>query len=173
AFSKAYTALGNEKYRDAAVQAVNFLLENMAKGEEKRLFHTWKDDRLQYHGVLDDYAFAIEALLDIWQITFNSTYLSAAEKYMQQVLSYFHDPDSGLFFFTASDQTDVILRKKDLYDSATPSGNSTLVHALQRLGILLDRQEWREMAAQMLLNMQSTIQQHPLSFARWAIAIMN
>jgi uncharacterized protein YyaL (SSP411 family) len=173
ALANAYTAMGKAEYRMAAERALTFVLENMALGDDARLYHTWKDDQPQYQAVLDDYAFLIMALLDIWQITFNSEYLTLAEKYTEQVLSYFHDPDSGLFFFTASDQTDVVIRKKDLYDNATPSGNSTMVHVLQRLGIALDRQEWREIAVDMLLTMKSTVERYPLSFERWAGALLN
>ncbi|MCB9316905.1 MAG: thioredoxin domain-containing protein [Lewinellaceae bacterium] len=173
ALANAYTALGKAEYLQVAERALNFVLENMTSGDAQRPFHTWKDEQLQYQAVLDDYAFLIMALVDIWQITFNSTYLTLAEKYTEQVLSYFHDSDSGLFFFTASDQTDVVIRKKDLYDNATPSGNSTMVHVLQRLGILLDRQDWREMAINILLIMKSTVERYPLSFERWAGALLN
>ncbi len=115
-----------------------------------------KMDTAQYDAFLDDYAFFIAALIDVYQITFDVRYLHLAEKYTDYVLSYFHDAETGLFFFTDVGQTDIVLRKKDLYDNATPSGNSTMVHNLQRLGILLDRREWREMARQMLLTMRET-----------------
>ncbi|TNE49793.1 MAG: thioredoxin domain-containing protein [Bacteroidetes bacterium] len=173
AYAQAFTALGKETYREKAVRNIEFILEHMVLETDGRLSHTWKDGRAQYMAVLDDYAFLIAALLDIWQITFNSKFLTLAAKYTEQVFSYFHDTESGLFFFTASDQTDVIIRKKDLYDSATPSGNSTMAHVLQRLGILLDRQDWREQAVRMLQGMQATIAQYPLSFERWATALMN
>ncbi len=173
AYTSAYTALGNPEYRDMAVQNMAFLLEKFVSKENDGLLHTWKDDRAQYAAVLDDYAFLIAAFLDIWQITFNSKYLTLAEKYTEQVLSYFHDVKSGMFYFTAAGQSDIILRKKDLYDNATPSGNSTMVHNLQRLGLLLDRQEWRDMAAQMLLTLKEPVERYPLSFERWAMAILH
>jgi uncharacterized protein len=109
----------------------------------------------------------------VYQVTFDVRYLQDAGKYTELVLSYFHDPASGLFFFTDARQPDIVLRKKDLYDNATPSGNSTMAHNLQRLGILLDRREWREMAARILLTMHDTIERYPLSFERWATALMN
>ncbi len=171
AYTHAFTALGREEYRNAAVRNIEFVLEHMTYGPEGRLQHTWKDGRSQYAAVLDDYAFLIAALLDIWQITFNFRYLTLAEKYTEQVLSYFHDVETALFFFTASDQTDIILRKKDLYDNATPSGNSTMAQNLQRLGMLLDRREWRERAAQMLMSMKTSVEKYPLSFERWAGAM--
>lgn len=173
ACASAFTALGNTIYRDMAVKNLAFMLEKFAGTRPFELLHTWKGGRAQYAAVLDDYAFLIAALLDIWQITFKSEYLTLAEKYTEQVLSYFHDANSGMFFFTAAGQSDIILRKKELYDNATPSGNSTMALNLQRLGLLLDRREWREMAAQMLLTLKEPVERYPLSFERWALAIMN
>ncbi|HRI58482.1 MAG TPA: thioredoxin domain-containing protein, partial [Saprospiraceae bacterium] len=122
---------------------------------------------------LEDYAFLIAALIDLYQITFNVRYLQIAEKYTDDVLSYFFDAETGLFFFTDARQSDVVLRKKDLYDNATPSGNSTMALNLQRLGILADRREWRETASDMLLTLRETVERYPLSFERWATAMMN
>lgn len=173
ACAAAYTALGRPEYRDMAIRNMTFLLEKFANQGRPELLHTWKDGRAQYAAVLDDYAFLIAAFLDIWQITFNSKYLTLAEKYTEQVLSYFHDAKSGMFYFTAAGQSDILLRKKDLYDNATPSGNSTMAHNLQRLGLLLDRPDWRNAAIQMLLTLKEPVERYPLSFERWAMAIGN
>lgn len=173
AYTAAFTALGRPEYREAAVRNVEFLLEHLCQDEGARLFHTWKNGHGQFDAVLDDYAFLIAALVDIWQITFNYRYLTLAEKYTEQVLSYFHDVESGMFFFTSAAAKDVILRKKEVYDNATPSGNSTMVHNLQRLGLLLDRPAWRELADQMLGKMKDAVERYPLSFERWAMAMLN
>ncbi|MEQ1744718.1 MAG: thioredoxin domain-containing protein [Saprospiraceae bacterium] len=172
AYAKAFAALGHEAYRIAAARNTEFVLANMTDKTTGRLLHSWKNGVPQIMGVLEDYAFLIAALTDIWQITFNSKYLAQAQALLEQVFAYFHDPESGLFFYTASDQTDLILRRKDLYDNATPSGNSTMVHNLQRLGILLDRRDWREHAVQMLEKMRTTVEHYPLSFERWAVALV-
>ncbi len=176
AYAAAFTAFGMEEYRVAAVRGVEFLLKNFAienAGSAGPLLrHTWKDGQAQYNAFLDDYTFFSAALTDVFQITFDVRYLHLAEKYMDYVLSYFSDADTGLFFLTDVHQTDLVLRKKDLYDNATPSGNSTLVHNLQRLGILLDRPEWREKATQMLMIMRETVSRYPTSFERWAVTMM-
>jgi uncharacterized protein YyaL (SSP411 family) len=169
AYSAAFTALGHEAYREAAVRNVAFLLKNCTHENSGRLKHS----AAQKDAFLEDYAFFIAALTDVYQITFDVKYLQIAGKYVDHVLSSFHDSDTGLFYFTDVNQSDIILRKKDLYDNATPSGNSTMVHNLQRLGILLDRVAWRETAAQMLLTMRESVERYPLSFERWAIALMN
>ena len=169
AFAAAFTALGREEYRETAIRNMDFLLKNFADGDSGRLRHSASQD----DAFLEDYAFFIAALTDVYQITFDVRYLQLAGKYAGYVLSYFHDSETGLFFFTDANQSDIILRKKDLYDNATPSGNSTMALNLQRLGILLDRRDWRETASRMLLTMREAVERYPLSFERWATAMMN
>ncbi len=171
AYAQASTALGNDEYRKAAMRNVDFLLQHLTDANG-RLLHSWKDGNAQHAAVLEDYAFLIAALLDVWHITFEHRYLEHAQRLTEQVYTYFYDEQTNLFFYTAADQTDVILRKKDLYDNATPSGNSTMAHNLQRLGILLDRDDWREHAAQMVEKMRPTLERYPLSFERWALAYL-
>jgi len=178
AYASAYTALGHEEYRQAAVRNVDFLLKNFTVAPKHETQNTKHDNQLrhslsQYDAFLEDYAYLIAALVDVYQITFDARYLHLAGQYTDHVRAEFHDPESGLFFFTAASQSDIVLRKKDLYDNATPSGNSTMAHNLQRLGILLDRPDWREQAAEMLDRMRSTVERFPLSFERWATALLN
>lgn len=178
AYTSAFTALGHEEYRQAAVRNVDFLLKNFSNLPSTihhlpSTVHPLRHSLSQPDAFLEDYAYLIAALVDVYQITFEARYLHLAEQYADHVLSAFHDVESGLFFFTAVGQSDIVLRKKDLYDNATPSGNSTMVHNLQRLGILLDRTDWREQASKMLQRMQATVERFPLSFERWATALLN
>lgn len=169
AYASAFTALGHEAYRQAAVRNVDFLLKNYTTSPQLGLKHSLS----QADAFLEDYAYLIAALVDVYQITFDTHYLHLAGQYTDHVRSAFYDPDSSLFFFTAEGQSDIVLRKKDLYDNATPSGNSTMVHNLQRLGILLDRPDWRTLASEMLHRMRATVERFPLSFERWATAMLN
>jgi uncharacterized protein YyaL (SSP411 family) len=172
AYADAYTALGHTAYREAAERGMDFLLKNMEK-PGGGLLHAWKNGRAQYDAFLDDYAFLIAALLDLWQITFKPQYLELAEKYTGQVLSYFYDADSGLFYFTDVRQPGLVVRKKDLYDNATPSGNSTMVLNLQRMAVLLHKPAWHETAVRMLTSMREAVERYPLSFERWASAMQH
>jgi uncharacterized protein YyaL (SSP411 family) len=176
AYVAAFTALGRETYRAAAVRNVEFLLKNFIHPSFGGAGGGLKHSASQQDAFLEDYAFFIAALTDIYQITFDVRYLQLAGKYADYVLSSFFDAETGLFFFTDASQSDIILRKKDLYDNATPSGNSTMAHNLQRLGILLPdqgRDDWRETASKMLLTMRQTVEGYPLSFERWAAAMLN
>ncbi|MEK7257035.1 MAG: hypothetical protein AAB316_19935 [Bacteroidota bacterium] len=169
AYAKAYQALGKEEYKQAAVRCLHFLLKKMTQPDGITLFHTYKNGKAQYDAFLDDYAFLVEAMLDVQEITFDPSWLLQADRYMTFILENFLDTDEKLFFFTSSKQKDILLRRKDLYDSATPSGNSTMVRNLQRLGTLLDKPNYRELAGEMLLTMKDAVERYPSSFSRWAV----
>ncbi len=172
AYVKAYTALGNEAYKDAAVQNMNFLLEKFQQPDSRALYHTYKNGQAQYDAFLNDYAYVIAALIDVYEITLNFDCLAKAATYMELVLEDFFDAEAKLFYFTSSRQTDIITRKKDVYDSAVPSGNSTMVQNLQRLGIILDKSHYRILARDMLMQIQTSVERYPTSLARWAQAFI-
>ncbi|MEO1258976.1 MAG: thioredoxin domain-containing protein [Bacteroidota bacterium] len=173
AYAKAYAALGDERYKAAAVKNLHFINEKFTQPYVDQLFHTFKEGQAQYDAFLNDYAFLIKALIDVYEITFDTNYLQQAQRYTDYVIKYFMDEEDHLFFFTSAEQKDVPVRRKDLYDSATPSGNSTMVHNLQRLGILLGNDTYRPLAAKMLITMKNAIEKYPSSFSQWASAMMN
>lgn len=173
ALTKAYAALGNEIYKNAAVTNLHFLLGKFIQPDGITLNHTYKEGKTQYDAFLDDYAFLIAALLDVAEITFDNAWLLQAGRYIEFVLENFLDETDKMFYFTSAKQKDVLLRRKDLYDSATPSGNSTMVRNLQRAGILLGREDWRQLASEMLLVMKESVERYPSSFSQWATALMS
>ena len=174
AYAKAYSALGNEKYKQAAQRNLNFLLDKFSKGEGSvSLFHTYKDGKAQYDAFLNDYAYLIEALINVYEITFDTHLLKQAELHTEYVLKNFLDNEAKLFYFTSTNQKDLIVRRKDLYDSAIPSGNSTMIHNLQKVGILLGKENYKELASEMLMSLRDAIEKYPSSFGKWATALMN
>ena len=116
---------------------------------------------------MEDYAFLIEALIDVYGITFDTQYLDKAKQYTDYTIENFFDESSNLFYFTSSKQKDILLRKKDLYDSATPSGNSTMLRNLQRLGHFLGNQEYHSLSINMLTSVADTIERYPSSVSKW------
>lgn len=169
AFVKAYKALDNEEYLDIAIQNMGFLLTTFDNGTY--FYHTYKDGQCQHQAFLDDYAFLIEALLQLFEVTQNTFYLTKADELAQLVIKEFYDNSAKLFFFTSANQTDLITRTKDLYDNALPSGNSTMVHNLQQLGILIGKEIYKEMAFLMLTQVKSSFEKYPTSFAKWVNAM--
>ena len=170
AHARAYMTLGDETYRDLAVKNMDFLLEHMR--EDGHLVHAYTGGG-SVPAFLDDYAFFIAALLDLLVITSEVRYLQLAEHYTAYALDAFYDPDQHNMYSTRREQTDIIVRKKDFYDNATPSGNSMMVHNLQRLNLIVDRPEWRDIPGRMLDTMKSSVAQFPLSFSGWAQALLH
>jgi uncharacterized protein YyaL (SSP411 family) len=87
---------------------------------------------------------------------------------MEWVEKQFSDTETPFFFFTPAGQTDVIVRKKEVYDGAVPAGNSVMARMAWHLGILLDRADWKQRAQDMVLALGRAIQRHPSSFGVWA-----
>ncbi len=168
----AFHATGNEQYRDRALQALDFLLENFSLDDSRALCHSWKDGSRGAAAFLDDYAFLIEALLAAYQATFEERWLLTAMRYCDYVLEQFLDPSDKMFYFSTAESSRLPVRKKTFYDTATPSGNASMVRNLQRLGILLDRESWRRLAVDMLFAMRESIVRFPSVFSWWAWAML-
>jgi len=117
---------------------------------------------------LDDYAFLIEALIYLQEITADTNWLFEARELAQFVIDNFHEPESGFFYYTKADQKDVIIRKKEIYDGAIPSGNSIMAYNLYRLSFVFEKKEWREMSMNMVSSLAPVTSRHPTSFGIWA-----
>jgi uncharacterized protein len=167
AFAKAYEALGTEGYRKTAVNALEFILIHL-KNPDGGYFHTYKNGQAQYAAFLEDYAYLIEALLDVYGVTFDVKYLYKAQELTDFVIEHFGDSTDNLFYFTSKNQTDILLRKKDLYDSATPSGNSTMMKNLGRLAIIFDNNNYKKRHFAMLQTIVESLKMYPTSFSKWA-----
>ncbi|MDX1667505.1 MAG: thioredoxin domain-containing protein, partial [Saprospiraceae bacterium] len=171
ACSKACAATGNTGYLELARKNLDFLLDAFAR-QEGGLNHTYKDGEARYPAFLDDYAFTIKALLDFCEIRTDTRYLGKAADLSAYLMENFLDEETDLFYFTSSSQKDLPMRKKELYDSATPSGNSTMAVNLMRLGILLNEEAFRLKSRRMLEQMAEAVGKYPTSFARWASGIL-
>jgi len=164
---KAYIATGNDHYRQLAVRNMNFLLGSFSTNGEV-FFHTCKDGKARFTAFLDDYTFLVQALIGLQEITGDGSYLLRAKKLTEYVLNGFADTASPFFFFTDAQQTDVIVRKKEIYDSAIPSGNSVMAGNLLYLARVFDIKEWAEKAEAMHLSLSALVIRYPMSFGNWA-----
>ncbi|MBK8087348.1 MAG: thioredoxin domain-containing protein [Chitinophagaceae bacterium] len=173
AYSKAFAALGIEEYRTKAVSNMSFLVKAFQNKSEAGLLHVYKEGEAKFPGFLDDYAFLIQALIHLQEITSDTGYLEKAKELTEYVLKYFIDEESGYFFFTPEGQEDIIIRKKEVYDGAVPSGNSVLAFNLNYLGIIYDEANWKQQAIKMLSGLQQAIVRYPGSFGVWAAEVQN
>lgn len=173
AYSKAFEALGHERYKLVAIRNMELLLSRFMHLDSGGLYHTYKEGEAKYEAFLDDYAFLIESLISLYEISFNSHYLDKASEISDFVLSNFLDSQHNLFYFTPDKQGDLPIRRKEFYDNATPSGNAVMAENLFRLGRFLDNSNYLKQSELMLLRLQESIAKYPTSFSRWARASLN
>jgi len=167
ALSKAYAALGDERYRDRAIGNMAFLRERF-KGEGIHLYHHSFKGEARVPAFLDDYAALISALLHLQEITGEGGYLMEARGILEFVIDHFSEPGTGFFFYTHDGQKDILLRKREIYDGATPSGNSMMASILLYLGIVFDERDWIGRAGRMAAALYRPVTSYPGSFGVWA-----
>ncbi len=163
----AYRALGDEETLELARQNARFLTENLTHGDGQ-LWHSFKNGTAKIEGFLDDYAALIDGFTALYQVTFDESYLRQAERWADSVLARFWDEADGLFFYTDQAAEALIARKKEVFDNVIPASNSMIAHALNDLGLLLDRADFRERAAQLLARVWPLVQQEPAFLTNWA-----
>jgi len=133
AFARAAAVFDRPDYAAVAAQAADFIFTAM-RGPDGRILHRYRDGEAAIPACVDDYAFLIWGLIDLYEATFDLRWLHDALALNQEFLDRFWDDKSGGFFFTPSDGERLLVRKKESYDGATPSGNSVAALNLLRLG---------------------------------------
>jgi uncharacterized protein len=119
---------------DAAVRAAEFVLSSLRR-EDGRLLRAWRDGRTSGPAYADDYASVAAACLDLYETTFEVRWFEEARLLADELVRLFHDPDDGGFFQTGSDSERLVVRPKELFDNAVPSGNSVAAEVLQRISL--------------------------------------
>ncbi|MDR4507937.1 MAG: hypothetical protein MRJ65_06820 [Candidatus Brocadiaceae bacterium] len=120
------------EYLAAAERATDFILSDMRR-QDGRLLHRYRDGQADILAFADDYAFFIWGLLELYETNFDVRYLQTALDLNSEMINHFWDNQSGGFYFTANDMEELLVRQKDVYDGAIPSGNSVAVLNLFRL----------------------------------------
>ncbi len=167
AFCKAAAAFGSDEHKNNAVLLFDFLLNKFNKNG-KITHHTYKNGQARHPACLDDFAYLIQASIQLQEITGNQTYLGQAHKLTGYVIANFLDTKAGFFYYTHQDQDDIVARKLEIYDGATASGNSTMAANLLYLAMVFDEQEWSAIANKMLIALMDILVKYPGSFAVWA-----
>ena len=132
AFAKAAQAFDDKEYADAAIKSYSFI-EKYLTGKDGRLIHRFRDGESGLQAHIDDYAFMINALIDLYETTFEIKFLKRAIELNEILMKEFWDEQNGGFYFTSSKSEELIARQKDVYDGAVPSGNSVALLNLIRL----------------------------------------
>lgn len=171
AFAKAYRIIGDERYLQAAEHAISFLESNLMK-KDGRLSVRYRDGETSGDGHVDDYAFTVWALLELYQATFHSNYLVNACQLNDKLLDDFFDRENGGFYLYGKDSESLIARPKELYDGAIPSGNSVAAYGLFQLAKLTGNAELEELAEKQLTYLASNVQDYPAGYSFAMMAFM-
>ncbi|HEU5460871.1 MAG TPA: thioredoxin domain-containing protein [Nitrososphaeraceae archaeon] len=170
ALVSAYKVTDNKEYLDLVKKTINFIEKNLSYNHN-RLKHTYKDGLSKINGYLDDYSYYINALLDVFEISSNSFYLQRALDYMETLIIHFWDDNAKSFFFTSDDQEQLIIRTKNFYDLAIPSGNSMAVYALLRIYYMTQNQDYLTKAESIIKSCYKQALGNPFGFGQLLISI--
>ena len=171
ALCKGYGVLGDVQYLLAARQASEFLLANMYRAEGSRLLRRFCEGEAAVGGFLDDYAFLAQALLDLFEATAEARYLALARALAADGFAQFEDRKDGGFFSTEQNASDLLLRMKDDYDGAEPSGNSVATDVLLRLAHLTGNEELQQTAIRSIQSFVPKIQAQPTMAPQMLVAL--
>jgi len=146
-------------------------LRNHYTGNETGLVHGYKNAGIPIPAFLDDYVFFAEAGLMVHEATGNMELLKFINSLIINVLEYFIDKETGMFFFTSINQKHLIARKIETFDGATPSGNSKIAGLLMRLGQINGNESWVKKGTEMIYNIQNLAQKYPVSLGNWCVEL--
>ncbi len=170
ALAKGAQVFDEPAYSDAAVKAMDFVLKKM-RDKDGRFLHRFREGEASIQGNLDDYAFVIWALLELYELTFNVAYLRHALGLSDDLITHFWDPEQGCLFFTPDDGEALLVRKKEIYDGAIPSGNSVSMLNLLRLGRLTGNTDLEEKGAQIAKAFSRKVELFPAAFTQLLVAV--
>ena len=161
AFARAFAVLGDEKYRAAAERNLKFIRENLWDAKSNTLFHRWREGERDNVQLLEAYAFYLSGVIEVYEATLEPAHLDFAVALAETMLAKFYDAENGGFWQSAADATDLIVRVKEDYDGAEPSGNSVAVLSLLKLGAMTGRKHFTDSAEKTLRFFAARLQQMP------------
>lgn len=169
AYAKAFAAMGKEQWRKRATDTLA-LLESRFRQANGSWHHTFKNGESRIPAFLDDMAYLVQALIHVQEITGEGDFLLKAKEITQHIIEHFEETDTGFFFYTGASQQDVIVRKKEVYDGAVPSGNAVMALNLQYLSVVFDIPGWNSRSRGMIQSLAQAVSRYPSSFGVWAMA---
>ncbi|HSR51173.1 MAG TPA: thioredoxin domain-containing protein [Acidobacteriota bacterium] len=169
AAAQAAFVLQDQDLLEMARNNARFLSSKMIEGG--RLKRTWKDDEAKLNGYLEDYALVSEGFIALYQASGEMEWLDRALQLTETQMELFWDESHSAFYFTPDDHEDLVVRQKEYFDNATPSGNAVACWNLLRLGILAGRSDYMDKARAMLSKVSQGCARHPQGFGYWLQAM--
>lgn len=169
AFAEASMILGESEYLEVARRNADFLLANLRS--DGRLRRTWKDGRAKLNAYVEDYANLADALIELFKASGETGYLREARELADAMISEFWDEENGGFYFTGNSHENLIVRGKDYFDNAAPSGNSVAADVLLKLSRVFGDRNYERYAVTVLRLTAARIGRYPQGFGR-ALAVI-
>jgi uncharacterized protein YyaL (SSP411 family) len=169
ALAEAASALGRPDYLAAAVRNAEFLTSSMVR--DGRLLRSWKDGQARITGYLEDHAMVGAGLLALYEATFDRRWLDESRRLAEETLRLFWNGERETFFDTGHDQESLVVRPRNIFDNAVPSGTSVTIEWLLRLTIVTGEERYEETALKALRPMADVMQKYPSGFGRYLSAL--
>jgi uncharacterized protein YyaL (SSP411 family) len=169
ALSKVIGATGDKRYLQSAMKAADFIVDNLLS--TTKLQRRFCDGEAAFDGVLEDYSFLIQGLLDLYEVSGETKYFTSAESIQEMQNSLFWDDSNGAYYFAGRGSSDLITRKKDYNDGATPSGNSVSALNLLRLYQLTGLRSYEEYFTKLKAAMLPHVNKYPGAFTTFLSAL--
>jgi hypothetical protein len=161
AMARVGAVLDEERYRAAAEKNLAFLQANLWAADTRTLHHRWRDGERDQAQLLETHAYLLSGVIELYETTLRPAHLDFALTLAEAMLAKFYDAEHGGFWQSPAQAQDLILRFKEVYDSAEPSGNAVAILALLKLGRITDRAAFTKAAEQSLRFFASRLQQAP------------
>jgi len=171
AFAKAYGVFNEPAYLEKAKKAADFILENLYNSAEKKLLHRWRDGESKIDATLEDFSFFSQGLVDLYEASFEEKYLKLAVELSEVMINYFYDKAEGGFFDTSGKDKSILVRTKEDYDSAEPTGNAIAINNLLRLSALTGNTIWYDMAYKSVLAFSGKLEKMPYAMPQMLVAL--
>ena len=171
AFAKGFQTFREEKYLNAAIDAAGFIEKRLYDSKKNILLRRYRDGEAGITANLSDYALLTGALLDLYEASFEPHWIEWAAELNEQTTNLFFDESEGAFYDTQTGDISLIVRMRDDYDGAEPTGNSIAVMNLLRLSQMLDRQDLRERADRVLSFYNSKLDESPHTLPQMLSAV--
>jgi hypothetical protein len=155
--------LNKNEYINIAQKAADFIINNLIN-KDGRLLARYRNNEAKYLGYLNDYAYFIYGLTELYLATNNETYLSFAHKLSDDMIDLFYDKENGGFFYSGNDAEKLILNYKEIYDGAIPSSNSMATLDLLRLGYIIDEYKYEKVACEQYTTFSSIVKSNPSAY---------
>lgn len=171
-YADAYQAFNEEDFLQAAIKNADFILSKQLR-KDGGLNHSYKNGKSTINGYLEDYAFTIDALIALYQATFDEKWLTNAQALTDYTINHFYDEEVGMFYFTSNEGSQLIARNMEVTDNVTPASNSQMARNLFFLSHYFDDANYESIATKMLNNVANRITDYASGYSNWGMLWLN